>query len=163
MLFIDAHCCCTCSLQEAKFDSRGNRVPTVQAKEELSRYYEIEDENEEQKEDSKEEEVQEEDTLNGDSSNEEEEQQRDKSSDDDEEDIEMEEGVTEALQEEEETEIGSATSRLAVLKCDWDRLKAVDLVAIFQSFVPPGGIIKKASIFPSDYGLAQLKKVILDR
>ncbi|MEQ2189042.1 hypothetical protein GOODEAATRI_021179, partial [Goodea atripinnis] len=43
------------------------------------------------------------------------------------------------------------SARLAVCNMDWDRLKAKDLLALFNSFVPKGG-----AIFPSEFGKERL-------
>ncbi|XP_069706231.1 ESF1 homolog [Phaenicophaeus curvirostris] len=50
------------------------------------------------------------------------------------------------------------TSRLAVCNMDWDRLKAKDLLALFSSFVPKGGVIFSVKIYPSEFGKERLKQ-----
>uniref|UniRef100_A0A8B9I1U4 ESF1 nucleolar pre-rRNA processing protein homolog n=1 Tax=Anser brachyrhynchus TaxID=132585 RepID=A0A8B9I1U4_9AVES len=50
------------------------------------------------------------------------------------------------------------TSRLAVCNMDWDRLKAKDLLALFNSFLPKGGTIFHVKIYPSEFGKERLKE-----
>jgi hypothetical protein len=61
--------------------------------------------------------------------------------------------------EDSDNDFGEATARIAVKNCDWTRMRAVDLLAIFQSFTPPGGIIKSVTVYVSDFGKEQMKKV----
>ncbi|CAG7830713.1 unnamed protein product [Allacma fusca] len=49
-----------------------------------------------------------------------------------------------------------ATRRLALCNMDWDRLNASDLMVLFHSFVPPGGILKSVSIYTSEFGKQRL-------
>ncbi|KAM6365602.1 LOW QUALITY PROTEIN: ESF1 homolog [Alca torda] len=50
------------------------------------------------------------------------------------------------------------TNRLAVCNMDWDRLKAKDLLALFNSFTPKGGTIFSVKIYPSEFGKERLKE-----
>ncbi|KAI1754057.1 hypothetical protein F4782DRAFT_60929 [Xylaria castorea] len=60
--------------------------------------------------------------------------------------------------EQAEVEAGEITKRIAVVNLDWDNIKAVDLMALFSSFVPQGGRIEKVSIYPSEFGKGRMKR-----
>ncbi|ELW69958.1 ESF1 like protein [Tupaia chinensis] len=50
------------------------------------------------------------------------------------------------------------THRLAVCNMDWDRLKAKDLLALFNSFKPKGGVVFSVKIYPSEFGKERMKE-----
>ncbi|XP_053140568.1 ESF1 homolog isoform X3 [Hemicordylus capensis] len=50
------------------------------------------------------------------------------------------------------------THRLAVCNMDWDRLKAKDLLALFNSFIPKGGGVFSVKIYPSEFGKERMKE-----
>ncbi|KAI1896880.1 hypothetical protein AGOR_G00099400 [Albula goreensis] len=47
--------------------------------------------------------------------------------------------------------------RLAVCNINWDRLKAKDLLALFNSFKPKGGVVLSVKIYPSEFGKERMK------
>ncbi|KAF7271932.1 hypothetical protein GWI33_015230 [Rhynchophorus ferrugineus] len=50
------------------------------------------------------------------------------------------------------------THRLAACNLDWDRIRAIDLMILFNSFLPPGGVINSVAIYPSEFGKQRLKE-----
>ncbi|XP_030587788.1 ESF1 homolog [Archocentrus centrarchus] len=49
------------------------------------------------------------------------------------------------------------SARLAVCNMDWDRMKARDLLALFNSFTPKGGAVLSVKIYSSEFGKERLK------
>ncbi|XP_037934381.1 ESF1 homolog [Teleopsis dalmanni] len=49
-----------------------------------------------------------------------------------------------------------STSRLAICHMDWDRIRAVDLMAVVSSFLPTGGTVLSIKIYPSEYGKTRM-------
>ncbi|KAI0521316.1 hypothetical protein F5B22DRAFT_596474 [Xylaria bambusicola] len=87
--------------------------------------------------------------------------------DDDEEEGDEEEGIageskSASMQrirdEQADIEQGEITKRFAVVNLDWDNIKAVDLMALFSSFAPPGGQVEKVSIYPSEFGKERMQR-----
>lgn len=55
------------------------------------------------------------------------------------------------------TEANDITKRFAVCNLDWDRIKAVDLFVLMNSFKPTGSSIISVKIYPSQFGLERMK------
>ena len=53
---------------------------------------------------------------------------------------------------------GEVTSRIAIVNLDWDNIRAADLMAVFNSFLPPSGSLLKVSIYPSEFGRERLER-----
>ncbi|KAJ8686186.1 hypothetical protein QAD02_021980 [Eretmocerus hayati] len=80
----------------------------------------------------------------------------DESSEDEDEEEEIEHDWGELDKEAETTE--EITHRLAICNMDWDRIRAADLMVLFNSFLPTGGLIHNISIYPSEFGLQRMKQ-----
>lgn len=80
-------------------------------------------------------------------------------------DEEQEEEDGAAWQEEVEVERGDATTRLALMGCDWDHASAGDLLVMLRTYLSSkesrkarSGVIEKVAVYPSQYGVEQTAK-----
>ena len=64
--------------------------------------------------------------------------------------------------DDDEIEEGHATTRLAIQNCDWDNVRASDLLVVLQSFCPAGHNVKNVTVYPSDFGKEQMAKDAMD-
>ncbi|KAK2807476.1 pre-rRNA-processing protein esf1 [Onygenales sp. PD_10] len=54
--------------------------------------------------------------------------------------------------------MGEVSRRIAVVNLDWDNIRAEDLMAVFSSFLPAAGSIKKVSVYPSEFGRERMER-----
>jgi hypothetical protein len=59
-------------------------------------------------------------------------------------------------------EMGEISTRFAAVNLDWDNIRSADLMAVFSSFVQPGGKIHKISIYPSEFGKERMEREELE-
>ncbi|TAQ90569.1 hypothetical protein B7494_g1096 [Chlorociboria aeruginascens] len=59
-------------------------------------------------------------------------------------------------------ERGEVSSRIAVVNLDWDNIRAVDLMAVFSSFVQAGGKIHQIAIYQSEFGKERMEREELE-
>ncbi|KAF2750480.1 hypothetical protein M011DRAFT_465229 [Sporormia fimetaria CBS 119925] len=57
---------------------------------------------------------------------------------------------------------GEVTSRLAAVNMDWDNIRARDIMAVTNSFLPPGGKVLSVVIYPSEFGMERLQREELE-
>ncbi|KAK9828879.1 hypothetical protein WJX72_002532 [[Myrmecia] bisecta] len=50
------------------------------------------------------------------------------------------------------------TRRLAIVDLDWERIRAVDILAVLRSFLGKHHAIECVTVYPSDYGLERMKQ-----
>ena len=136
-------------------DQYGRKLPKEEGKRLVKKFYHIEDEQPESGDDEE---------SGPDSSEEEYDPARgigvvSSSEDSDDEDVEEEEDIEYAIIEEDVPK-GDATYRLAAVNLDWDNIRAVDILAVLQSFIPVTSDqgIKKVSIYPSEFGKERMQK-----
>ncbi|KKZ62041.1 hypothetical protein EMCG_03503 [[Emmonsia] crescens] len=83
----------------------------------------------------------------------------DESSSEEEEDVEDDvEEVQFPSQQQSDVPLGDVSRRIAVVNLDWDNIRAQDLMAVFSSFLPPGGSIHKVSVYPSEFGRERMER-----
>ena len=51
-----------------------------------------------------------------------------------------------------------ATKRLALVNCEWQQIRAVDILTILRSFCPSSGEVNRVTVYPSDFGLKRMKE-----
>lgn len=81
----------------------------------------------------------------------------DESSSDEEEEEEVEEQV-ELAGDNNEVPTGDVSSRLAAVNMDWDNIRASDIMAVANSFVPAEGRILNVVIYPSEFGMERMQR-----
>lgn len=57
---------------------------------------------------------------------------------------------------------GEPSRRLAIQDLDWDHIRAVDLMAVAQSFCPVEGKIESISVYPSEFGKERMEREELE-
>lgn len=85
----------------------------------------------------------------------------DESSSDEDDDDEPEEGAgaeTELAESGGEVPMGEVTNRLAAVNLDWDHIRAQDIMAVANSFLPADGNIRNVIIYPSEFGMERLQR-----
>lgn len=50
------------------------------------------------------------------------------------------------------------THRLAIVDLDWDKIRAVDILAVLRSFLAKGQSIGGVTVYPSDFGLEKMQE-----
>ncbi|KAF1927965.1 uncharacterized protein M421DRAFT_92804 [Didymella exigua CBS 183.55] len=75
----------------------------------------------------------------------------------DEEEEEVEEQV-ELAGDDNEVPTGDISSRLAAVNMDWDNIRASDILAVANSFVPADGRILNVVIYPSEFGMERMQR-----
>lgn len=77
--------------------------------------------------------------------------------DEEQEDVELVE-QTELAGQDDEVPMGDVTSRLAAVNMDWDNIRATDIMAVANSFVPASGRILSVIIYPSEFGRERMER-----
>lgn len=165
--------------KKAKVDRYGRKVEADSGKKELERLYRLDKDTGEKKASSKgkrevvgsdgesDEEAEDEELIGekdiaregfSESSSEEESSEEEEESEDEAELAEE----TAGQEQEEDIPMGEVSRRLAAVNLDWDNLRAVDIMAVAQSFVTSGGGIESVTIYPSEFGRERLQREELE-
>jgi hypothetical protein len=52
---------------------------------------------------------------------------------------------------------GDSSRRLAVVSCDWDHIRAVDILAMLKSFTPSTGTVLDVAVYSSEFGRQRMQ------
>ncbi|KAJ5653661.1 hypothetical protein N7490_000664 [Penicillium lividum] len=83
------------------------------------------------------------------------------SSDEDEDEVEVENEDDELEfpdKQRADVPLGEVSDRIAVVNLDWDNIRAEDLMAVFSSFLPPGGRVLRVDVYPSEFGRERMER-----
>jgi len=80
------------------------------------------------------------------------------SSEDEEEEGAVDNEVTIGATTQSDIPMGEVTSRIAIVNLDWDNIRAADIMAVINSFLPANGSLLKVSIYPSEFGKERLER-----
>jgi hypothetical protein len=75
-----------------------------------------------------------------------------------EEEFSQDEEIQQEIVKQEDIPVGQESYRLACVNLDWDHVKAVDLLKLFDGFKPSNGSIKRVTILPSEFGKEAMLK-----
>ncbi|KAJ2397273.1 pre-rRNA-processing protein esf1 [Coemansia sp. RSA 2603] len=67
-------------------------------------------------------------------------------------------GFGDVIEDPDDIPRGEETRRFACVNLDWDHVRAVDLLAVFNGFKPDGGAVLSVKIFPSDFGKERMSR-----
>lgn len=84
------------------------------------------------------------------------------SDDQDEAEEEEVEDQTELAGQGNEVPMGDVTARLAAVNMDWDNIRATDIMAVANSFVPADGRILNVTVYPSEFGQQRLEREAIE-
>jgi hypothetical protein len=126
----------------------------------------VEEKEEEEPEDEEEEDVEGEEGEEGEGEDMDSDEEEEDESSDEGEDIEdaMKRFLANADEDEEAATVDddkAITSKLAIQNMDWSSITSVDLLAVLQHFAPPGGTVKRVTIYPSELGKAAMAREAL--
>lgn len=64
----------------------------------------------------------------------------------------------ELAESKEDVPAGDVSTRIAIVNLDWDNIRAEDLMAVFQSFLPATGRLLKVAVYPSEFGRERMER-----
>ncbi|KAJ1725728.1 pre-rRNA-processing protein esf1 [Coemansia erecta] len=67
-------------------------------------------------------------------------------------------GFSDVIEDPDDIPRGEETRRFACVNLDWDHVRAIDLLAVFNGFKPDGGAVLSVKIFPSDFGKERMSR-----
>jgi len=159
-------------VKNAKVDRYGRKIESDKGRKEIERLYKLVDEDGEEIDGvDDDEEVQEElarvsrsrdPAREGGFSDSSSDEESEVSDVEEEEQIGVEEEDEFGLDGQEQIPIGEVTSRLAAVNMDWDNIRAVDLMAVASSFLPPDGKLENVTIYPSEFGRERMEREELE-
>ncbi|CEO95234.1 NUC153 domain-containing protein [Plasmodiophora brassicae] len=72
--------------------------------------------------------------------------------------VKVDEEAGDQTEEKEDVPLGGESRRLAIVNLEWDRVRAVDLLVMLQSFVGDSGNILSVTVYTSEYGREMIRK-----
>ncbi|KAJ5762158.1 uncharacterized protein N7511_005540 [Penicillium nucicola] len=152
--------------RNAAVDRYGRKLAKDDTKKQLKKFYRLEDDDEDEESGSDDEEEVKKELKRIDSASYDpardggfESSSSEESSSEEEDDEEEIEGDVEFPdQQQSNVPLGEVSNRIAVVNLDWDNIRAEDLMAVFSSFLPPGGRVSNVTVYPSEFGKERMER-----